>query len=338
MTQTELDTLLQRFESSQATEADRQLLRQLFLANGQAANEQAVLQLGKYGVNIGEGKDVHIGDRYGLNREDLRTIIQELQTLQGYDELANDHPPNKPAEDVPLEYLELEIDVQIIGLINSRLASIEELYNAKQLTESQLEKLNALKAKLRPLVEINQDLRELAAASNKLLQEAIQSLTEKLQELNASKSDSFATTQMQNCLQQYQELLLQLQMDLEEGEEVADWLNKGRSHIAQALGQHALSKHPTLKQATSPKSVEAFYFSLEQFLERLSHCLIWGRQNSLEFPTTPVVLNDQVYATAFEYLMEMLPEELSDGGVEQLQEYVDYLVKSLTNYRHISIE
>jgi len=301
-------------------------------------DEQTTPQIDKYKVNLPEAKDVHIGDRYGLSREELRAIIQELQTLQGHGELASDYRFPEPAEDVLLEDLEIEIDAQIIGLINSRLASIEELYNAKQLTESQLKKLKALKAKLYSLVKINQDLRELAAASNKLLQEAIQSLTEKLQELNISKSDSFATTHMQSCLQQYQELLLQLQMDLEEGKEIADWLDKGRSRIAQALGQHALGKYPTLKQATSPRSVEAFYFSLEQFLERLSHCLIWGRQISLEFPTTPVVLDDQVYITAFEYLMGMLPEELSDNGIEQLQEYVDYLVKRLPNYRHITIE
>jgi hypothetical protein len=53
-----------------------------------AGDRQVASQLGKYNVNIGEGKEIHIGDRIykGTDAETIRKIIQdELQSLpDGY--------------------------------------------------------------------------------------------------------------------------------------------------------------------------------------------------------------------------------------------------------------
>jgi HEAT repeat protein len=134
------------------------------------------------------------------------------------------------------------------------------------------------------------------------------------------------------------DILNQFQIELEKGKVMARWLDQERSQLAQCLGQYALDAYPEIKATTSPRRLEAFYFSLEQFLENLGHCLTWGRNNSLDKPVTPVVLDDEIYTTAFEQLKSLIPDHLPDNGIEQLKEYIDYLVESLPNYRHISIE
>ncbi|HAA30248.1 MAG TPA: hypothetical protein DCE56_24405 [Cyanobacteria bacterium UBA8553] len=54
----DLKVILDRITNNQFTEADIATLRQL-LGSG---NRQIALQLGKYNVNIGEGKEIHISD------------------------------------------------------------------------------------------------------------------------------------------------------------------------------------------------------------------------------------------------------------------------------------
>lgn len=149
------------------------------------------------------------------------------------------------------------------------------------------------------------------------------------------------------------DILNQFQMKLEKGKIVAHWLDRQRSQLVQNLGQYALDAYPEIQDGISPRRLEAFYFSLKQFLEQLSYCLIWGRTNSLDKPGTPVVLDDKVYVTAFEQLKSLISDRLSedrteqskkdidylpDDGIEQLKEYIDYLVLKLPSYRHIFID
>ncbi|WP_427157312.1 GUN4 domain-containing protein [Aliinostoc sp. HNIBRCY26] len=55
----QIQETLHRVENGQQTDEDISFLRQLLLAG----DRQIVSQLGKYNVNIGEGRDIHIGDR-----------------------------------------------------------------------------------------------------------------------------------------------------------------------------------------------------------------------------------------------------------------------------------
>ncbi|MBW4612705.1 MAG: hypothetical protein KME21_05380 [Desmonostoc vinosum HA7617-LM4] len=58
MTHTQqIQETLHRVEIGQQTDEDIKFLRQLLLAG----DRQIVSQLGKYNVNIGEGKEIHIG-------------------------------------------------------------------------------------------------------------------------------------------------------------------------------------------------------------------------------------------------------------------------------------
>lgn len=80
----ELGNTLDRIASGKPTEADIAALRQLLSSR----DRQSLLQLGKYGINVGQGQDIQIGDRIykGADAETIRKIIQdELQSLQfGY--------------------------------------------------------------------------------------------------------------------------------------------------------------------------------------------------------------------------------------------------------------
>lgn len=84
MTSDELGNILDRITSGKHTESDIAALRRLL----SSTDRQSLLQLGKYGINVGQGQDIQIGDRIykGADAETIRKIIQdELQSLpHGY--------------------------------------------------------------------------------------------------------------------------------------------------------------------------------------------------------------------------------------------------------------
>jgi hypothetical protein len=72
----ELDYVIQCIVAGESTAEDLQLLRNVMTHNV----EQGLVQLGKYNVNIGEGKDLQIGDRIyqGADAEAIRQTVLEL--------------------------------------------------------------------------------------------------------------------------------------------------------------------------------------------------------------------------------------------------------------------
>ncbi|MEO0826687.1 MAG: hypothetical protein AAFX95_13035 [Cyanobacteria bacterium J06639_16] len=69
--------IIQRMASGESSEADLAVLREL-LASGDA---RSLSQLGKYNVHIGEGRDIHVGDRvyYQWNDEAMKALIEALR-------------------------------------------------------------------------------------------------------------------------------------------------------------------------------------------------------------------------------------------------------------------
>jgi hypothetical protein len=258
-----------------------------------------------------------------------KSLIPERQTSY-----TDDRQTGFAPEDEPLVILTIESS--IVEMINSRLSSIEELQQSSQLSSHQKLHFNELKSKVRSLEQISQELKVIAASADKILKDAIEELTAKLRALDQAQESNLLEASLHFCLRQQIELLQQFQSDLLYGKFVAYWLKS--QPLAQILGQTALEQYPEIKEVVSPQQLEAFYFSLEQFLERLGHCLIWGRINNLDKPVTPVVLDDNVYFAAFENLKTLIPSYLPDDGIDQLKEYIDYLIKKLPSYRHISIE
>jgi len=69
-------TIIERIVAGNPTNADIDVIRQLLIP-GSSKN---VVQLGKYNVNIGNGKDIHIGDRIyqGADAEAIREILSNI--------------------------------------------------------------------------------------------------------------------------------------------------------------------------------------------------------------------------------------------------------------------
>ncbi|MBD2451489.1 hypothetical protein H6G76_31115 [Nostoc sp. FACHB-152] len=91
MSSNELNNILDDIGSDKHDEKDLAALRRLL----SSSDRQSLLQLGKYGVNVGEGQDIQIGDTFGgfhqriykgADAETIRKIIQdELQAVKyGY--------------------------------------------------------------------------------------------------------------------------------------------------------------------------------------------------------------------------------------------------------------
>jgi hypothetical protein len=86
----ELNSIFDRIAQHRQTNADMEMLRQHLSTGGQFVSQQ-----GKYAVNLGQGQDIHIGDRIyqGADAETIRTIVQAIiQELQAQP----DESPAKP--------------------------------------------------------------------------------------------------------------------------------------------------------------------------------------------------------------------------------------------------
>jgi hypothetical protein len=91
----ELQPIFDRIAQHQQTDADMEVLRQYLSTDGQLVSQQ-----GKYAVNLGQGQDIHIGDRIyqGTDAETIsnivRTMMQELRAQP--DELPITEPTAAP--------------------------------------------------------------------------------------------------------------------------------------------------------------------------------------------------------------------------------------------------
>lgn len=76
-----LNPILERILNGSQTEDDIEQLRRSLSAK----DRQVVSQLGKYNVNIGEGKDIHIGDRIyqQWNKEAMEALVKAIQESSG---------------------------------------------------------------------------------------------------------------------------------------------------------------------------------------------------------------------------------------------------------------
>jgi GUN4-like/Effector-associated domain 10 len=95
----ERNNILDRIAAVQHTEADIAALRQLL----ESGDRQIAVQLGKYNVNIGEGKEIHIGDRIYVewNHEAIQKLLEVIQKQ-------SDSIPLLPKELPQEDYLRLK--------------------------------------------------------------------------------------------------------------------------------------------------------------------------------------------------------------------------------------
>ena len=299
--------------------------------------DQSVSQEGKFNTVIGEGTDVQVGHRYyGPTAADIRAIVQAALQVQSFPTATELADPT--LENFPLPTLIFE--PQLADHINTRLAALDELRKLGHLPQQHLADFNQVKGKVMQLMEAQQELSLLAAKADILLQAGVDNLTAKLQALETSQDNSLLEARSQACLQEQIKLLQQFREELEDGKVVARWLDRKRANgLARILGQYTLDYYSDIQNSASQEKIDAFYFTLDQFLDNLSHCLIWGRKNSLENPVTPIVIEDELYIFALEYLgLNLLPANLPSHSVVQLRGYIAYLIERLPDYEHVDMD
>ena len=78
----DLSRIINRIASSKHTDEDIAILCQVLLSGD---NRQLSIQLGKYNVNITEGKDIHIGDRIyqQWDEEAMKALVKAIQETSG---------------------------------------------------------------------------------------------------------------------------------------------------------------------------------------------------------------------------------------------------------------
>lgn len=91
----ELSAILDRLVEGKQTEADIAALRQVLsdiLGGIPSEQRQIVIQLGKYNVNIGEGKELRIGDRTfrEVNDETMKALTRAMPPLNQFKSLIED--------------------------------------------------------------------------------------------------------------------------------------------------------------------------------------------------------------------------------------------------------
>jgi hypothetical protein len=325
----DLGAIIDLIEANAHTIEDLKVLRQL-LGKG---DRQAISQLGKYNVNVGEGTSLEIGDRIYVEWNDkaIQALIGAIQSG-----IANSKQTEQTGEEEELE--KLVLDIQSIELINLKLKAVEDINQVAQLPEKQKEEFIFLKREVRSLSDLNRNLKQTAKKAQKLFQAAVESLEAKLEELKLSKQSLVEVGLQQE--HDYQIEILTIQIDiakqfetsLEDGKEASTWLDKNLSQLARSAGKQALEQCAVIKCTASQKQVDDFYFSIEQFLEQVSHCLSWGRYNVLDSPDIPLIFDISAYEIAFSYIKKMLPHHLSDESIEQLEDYIDYLIHRLIYY------
>ena len=98
----------------------------------------------------------------------------------------------------------------------------------------------------------------------------------------------------------------------------------------------SLGKENTLSEAEN----KAFFISIEKILERISHCLKWGKCEILDASGITLVVDKAIYEDAFKYLKETLPtdkDRFTPKGTEQFNFYIDYLIGRLPYYENLQL-
>lgn len=300
--------------------------------------EQIVQQSGKYGVNIGQGQgDIHIGDRIGLGIKDVQALIQTILVSHST-RVENSSYTKLLSPDGRLA--KLIVDAQQIEIINVRLAAIEEISNAGQLDETWSQEFELLKQRTYSLSNLNLELQEIANKAQELFDVALQDLDAKIQELTNLSSkelkellaEGIDPSQHLACLQEQFQLISQFQRKLDEGKAGSNWLNPNITAFARVAGRHSLEQYSESRQSTTTQQTEEFYFSIEQFLERVSHCLSWGRYQVLDVYDIPLIFQPCVYEAAFEFIKRLAPPYLSAESKKQIEDYINYLILRLPLY------
>jgi len=329
---------IKRLQEGEQTEGDvhilRQILSQLNTPQSPLALEQPVQQLGKYNFSSEQANQIeHIGDQIGWGSDEVASfvirLVQALAPSSMKDQFMEESILDDSWEDLRIDTDALR---QLIKQINSRLVNLQNIYKAVELPEKQRLEFNALKSSIYSLRNVERQLEDISRKSKLLLQQVIEELTTKLQEFDALQENHLANASERACTAEHLAALTHFQMELEQGQKLARWINQHQVKLVKQIGQHALDAYPEIKGTATDKQQKNFFLSIEQFLARVRRCLQSGKYDYLDMPSTPIILDRRLYIKAFNRLQELIPNHITAAGTQQLKEYVEYLVDNLPKY------
>lgn len=329
----ELSKIFERIAINQHTDADLEGLRQWLGGSG-----QSVLQSGKYAVSLGQGQDIHVGDRYtGVTLEQIRLIIQELsllQTSQVNSSFDTAQDSGRVTDNSP--FRKLVLDPTTLKAINERLDVLEEIERTGYLPATQQPELMKLKQHLQNFNALNQDLQSIAEQGDRLIQEAVAAMRLQLDALKLSGKTLTEETQAKlsigelKCQQAENEIFQAFTNRLEDSRAGADWITSSMELLINYATKVTLKQFPNLN--ASEQAIDDFRFSLKQFFEQVSFSLYWGSYEILDSPEIPLIFNVEQYETAVQAIKSSISKDLPSETVQEIETCLDYLIERLRFY------
>ena len=232
----------------------------------------------------------------------------------------------------------IQQSIERINTCIGELSSTDSTDYMAQLTSDEYQDLVLLNSEVQKLKDLNKELKNLEKTSNKILDKAIEKLNQRLDSFDSFQQEKLESASSQVCTKEQLIILSQFKADIEDAKKVAAWIDADLTTIAQAIGRFALRGYLGKEKALSDLENEAFFISIEKILERISHCLKWGKCEILDAPGISLVANKESYKAALEYLREILPKDkdrITQRGTEQFNFYIDYSIGRLSYYENL---
>jgi hypothetical protein len=329
--------IIKRLNTGTLSDEDILILHQLL---GQDIN-QTVSQSGSTNVTLGESRNFQIGDRYtGATTEQIRVIVREilaeLKELQPFHTRSTVTGQDSAYGINYTPFQRLTFDQRTLEIVNSRLEVLQEINDARYLSEAQIQELAQIKQRLHAFRNLNQELQEIADQGDRLMQEAVEAL--RLQ-LNSLKLSGRTLTQELNsqtsnpeleCQQAETQIFQSFSQRLEDSRLGADWITNNLEILARYASNSTIKRFPGLN--LSEQVVDDFRFSLKQFLEQVSFGLYWGSYEILDSPEIPLVLAKEQYEVAFQEIRQSISKQLDDPVIHEIENCIYYLLDRLQFY------
>jgi chromosome segregation ATPase len=196
----------------------------------------------------------------------------------------------------------------------------------------------------------DQELQDLETELQKLIDNLILSLEKKLEEslnsiesqLQKKESQDLST---RNCIEEELNIAKRFRANIQEGKKSATWINTNLGEFTKSASKYALKWRllntpiNQIFRKYSEDDYEQFYLSIEQLLERISHCMIWGRSHILEVYDIPLIFDWRFHRRALNYVRRLAHQRLKSGSsclseksVDQIDDYINCLIKVLPSY------
>jgi Effector-associated domain 10 len=312
----DIQVILDRIATGTCTEQDIETIRQLLLI----ADKEFISHLSKYNVQIGQGQEVHIGDRITIecNEDVLRILASTIQSIgstfakNAYDNLEN------------LETI--EIDSDLINKVNQRLQLLESVYSRAEPSDMQKSQFKNIQTQVRVVNELSERVSTLSNEVTRLLQNVRNNLAGELQRLENEPSNPISD---RNNIQI--ELLKTFIMELDTERQAARWIILTTLQLKQTGINRALEKFPEVRDNATAKQLSDLDFSIGQYLEQIGQALELGDFSIFDNSEIPLAIPSKfLYISIFEQIKEITEQRsLQPNIVSKIAECLDYVINSI---------